>query len=184
MNSRLSRKYAEALYLAARERDSAAMLLEQLQVLAEPLRGELGRFLQSARLSKARIVETVSGLVEELFSGQDVQLLVNLLRLVVEKGRSALLPEIIDEYAARCDEEAGIERGEVTVAATLDPELLAELEADISRWRRQTVKLSQREDPALLGGFIVHLTGHRGSAQIDASLRNRLQQLQRQLLVE
>ncbi len=184
MNSRLSRKYAQALFLAARNRDCINPLGEQLELLAQAFTGELGRFLQSTRLSKARIIELTDTLMQELFTGQDIQLLVNLLQLVVEKGRTTLLPEIVTEYALLVDEEKGLERGHLQVATPLATELLDRLEKGVSRWRGHTVKLAQQVNPALLGGFVIQLSGKVGSIQIDASLLNSMQQLKKQLLAD
>lgn len=184
MNSRLSRKYAQALFLAARNRDCINPLGEQLELLAQAFTGELGRFLQSTRLSKARIIELTDTLMQELFTGQDIQLLVNLLQLVVEKGRTTLLPEIVTEYALLVDEEKRLERGHLQVATPLATELLDRLEKGVSRWRGHTVKLAQQVNPALLGGFVIQLSGKVGSIQIDASLLNSMQQLKKQLLAD
>jgi F-type H+-transporting ATPase subunit delta len=184
MNSRLSRTYARALFLAARDRDCVTSVLEQLQPLAEPLEGDLGRFLLSTSQSKASINKLTAELIRELFPDQDTELLVNLLQLTVEKGRTRLLPEIVQEYATLCDEEQGLERGQLKVAGTLSPELLAQLETGVSQWRGHNVKLEQEQDPDLIGGFVIRLSGRDGSAQIDASLRSTLQQLRNRLLAD
>ncbi len=184
MNSRLSRTYARALFLAARNRECITVVQEQLQVLAEPLQGDLGRFLQSTSQSKTSVMKLTAELVRELFPDQETELLINLLQLTVEKGRTQLLPEIVQEYATLCDEEQGLERGQLKVAAELSPELLAQLENGVSRWRGHNVKLEQEQDPDLIGGFVIQLSGRDGSAQIDASLRSALQQLKNKLLAD
>ena len=90
----------------------------------------------------------------------------------------------MQEYATLCDEEQGLERGQLKVATSLSAQSLSELEAGVSQWRGHDVKLEQVQDPDLIGGFIIQLSGRDGSAQIDASLRSTLQQLRNRLLAD
>jgi F-type H+-transporting ATPase subunit delta len=68
-------------------------------------------------------------------------------------------------------------RGEVTAEVTSAHELNADqvraLKAELKAAESRDVKLTQRVDPAILGGLIVKV----GSRMIDNSLRTKLQSL-------
>jgi ATP synthase F1 delta subunit len=66
---------------------------------------------------------------------------------------------------------------EITSAIELDPETTAKLSSEISERTGSKVKLATRVDPEILGGLVVRV----GNAILDASIRNRLEQLRRQV---
>ena len=174
----LSRTYAKALYAAAESAGQADAVLEQMLILEPALRGELAQFLSSPRVKREDKLQMVSRFLQELFPGQDLHLVENFFRLLLEKGRTMLLPEFPVHFRRFRDSRDGVERGEVIVAAPLLEEALSRLQDELSKVRGTRVLLHQKIDPDVLGGFKVNIRG----MQIDATLEQRLQMLKRQLL--
>ena len=66
---------------------------------------------------------------------------------------------------------------EVTSAVELDPELVGSIGARIGEQTGRTVELTSHVDPDVLGGIVLRV----GNFILDASIRNRLEQLRKQV---
>ena len=111
--------------------------------------------------------------VVELAGASDNEHATNLVRLLADNGRLALLPEIAAQYAAlRADVENTIDVT-VTSALPLTAEQSEKLQQALTRRLRRTVRLSATVDPSLIGGAIVRA----GDFVVDGSLRGRVERL-------
>ena len=102
----------------------------------------------------------------------------NLLRLLVQRGRIADLPQVAAEFRRLDNLRQGIAPARVVSAAPLEP---AEVKALIARLEQMTggqIELDQEVDPSLLGGLVVQV----GDRLIDGSVRGRLERLRNQLV--
>ena len=122
--------------------------------------------------------ETRSGIVKELF----VQLKPNkvveqMVLLLVAKGRTHELANIIKEYERLMDERSGIRNGTLRSAVELAADDVSQLENSISKKVGYRVKFKQEQDPNLLGGFVANVAGKT----YDSSLRTQLARLQAEL---
>jgi ATP synthase F1 delta subunit len=66
---------------------------------------------------------------------------------------------------------------EVTSAIALDSDTVASIGQRIGQQTGRQVDLSSRVDPDILGGIVLRV----GNAVLDASIRNRLNQLRKQV---
>ena len=105
----------------------------------------------------------------ELSEGADA-LVRNFLRLLAEKGRSARLPEIRDEFQALVDRAQGRVAVELTTAYELSDDEAAAIVGQIEQASGRTVEATRKVDPELIGGMILQA----GSLRVDASVRGRL----------
>jgi F-type H+-transporting ATPase subunit delta len=102
----------------------------------------------------------------------------NLLKLLVQRGRIEDLPRIAAEFRRLDNQRLGIAPARVVSAAPLEP---AEVKALIARLEQMTggqIELEQEVDPSLLGGLVVRV----GDRLIDGSVRGRLERLRNQLV--
>jgi len=104
-------------------------------------------------------------------------LLGRLLRLLLDKGRFAWLPQVVEAWRERADRQAGRVRATVRTALPLGPALLDEIRERLSRATGAEVIVVTSIDPTLLAGLVVEL----GGVVYDASLRSRLADLRRVL---
>jgi F-type H+-transporting ATPase subunit delta len=94
----------------------------------------------------------------------------NFLKLVASKRRLFLARAMVAAFRALVAEKKGIVAAEVTVAAPLsDKNRKAVLEA-LQTTAGQSIALTERVDPAIIGGLVVKM----GSKMIDASLKTKL----------
>jgi F-type H+-transporting ATPase subunit delta len=111
--------------------------------------------------------------VVELAGASDNEHATNLVRLLADNGRLALLPDIAAQYAALRAEVENTVDVTVTSALPLTAEQSEKLQQALTRRLRRTVRLSATVAPALIGGAIVRA----GDFVVDGSLRGRVERL-------
>jgi len=111
--------------------------------------------------------------VVELAGASSNEHATNLVRLLADNGRLALLPEIAAQYAALRAEVENTVDVTVTSALPLTTEQSDKLQQALTRRLRRTVRLSATVDPSLIGGAIVRA----GDFVVDGSLRGRVERL-------
>jgi len=168
----LAQVYARSLFEVAREHGKLDVLREQIGQFADALneRRELAVFFFSPYFTSK---EKQQGL-ERLLDGAD-QVLLNFLELLIENHRMPVIFRIRSEYERLWDEENKTLPVEITSAIALDEATTESLGATIGERTGRKVTLAARVDPEILGGIIVRV----GNSILDASIRNRLEQLRR-----
>jgi F-type H+-transporting ATPase subunit delta len=168
----LAQVYARALFEVAREQGKLDELRSQLGQFADALESDrqLAIFFFSPYFSTA---EKEQGL-ERMLEGADENFL-NFLHLLIEKHRMPVLFRIRAEYERLWDEENKVLPVEITSAIELDPATTENLGSTIGERTGRKVTLAARVDPEIIGGIVVRV----GNSILDASIRNRLEQLRR-----
>jgi F-type H+-transporting ATPase subunit delta len=168
----LAQVYARALFEVAREQGKLDELRDQLAQFADALESDrqLAIFFFSPYFSTA---EKEQGL-ERMLDGAD-ESFVNFLRLLIEKHRMPVLFRIRVEYQSLWDDANKVLPVEITSAIELDPATTENLGSTIGERTGRKVTLAARVDPEIIGGIIVRV----GNSILDASIRNRLEQLRR-----
>ncbi len=168
----LARVYARSLFAVAREQGRLDVLREQLGQFADALKEnrELALFFFSPYFSSAERQRSL----ERLLDGPD-EILINFLSLLIEKHRMPVIFRIREQYERLWDEENKTLPVEITSAIPLDESTTESLGRTIGERTGRKVTLAARVDADILGGIIVRV----GNSILDASIRNRLEQLRR-----
>jgi F-type H+-transporting ATPase subunit delta len=169
------RMYARALFEAAQEQgrleEVQAELDEFRRVVAEV--PELRSLLENPQLDP----QAKRAALADLLADAD-DLLRNFLLLLAEKGRAAQVSEIADELDALVAREQGRLSVELTTAFELSDEEADAILRKIEQFSGRTVEAERKVDPGLVGGIVLQA----GSMRIDASVKGRLERLQRALV--
>ena len=168
----LARVYGRSLFEVAREHAKLDELREQLGQFADALAGnrELAVFFFSPYFATVEKEQSLGGLLQ----GAD-PLLINFLRLLIEKHRMPVIFRIRAEYERLWEEEHRTLPVEITSAIALNEQTTESLGRTIGERAGRKVTLATRVDPEIIGGIIVRI----GNSILDASIRNRLEQLRR-----
>ncbi len=168
----LARVYGRSLFEVAREQGKLDELREQLAQFADALGGnhELAVFFFSPYFSTKEKQASLGGLLD----GADPTLL-NFLELLIENHRMPVIFRVRHEYERLWDEENKTLPVEITSAIALDEQTTESLGRTIGERAGRKVTLAARVDPDILGGIIIRV----GNSILDASIRNRLEQLRR-----
>jgi ATP synthase F1 delta subunit len=167
--------YARSLFEVAGEQDKLDEVREQLGQVADALDAnrDLATFFFSPYFSTQ---EKENGL-ESLLEGAEPALM-NFLRLLIENHRMPFIFRVRRDYDALWREERRLLPVQVTSAIELDPKTIAQIGEQIGASASREVQLTASVDPDILGGLILRV----GNSILDASVRNRLEQLRKQVV--
>jgi ATP synthase F1 delta subunit len=171
---KIAQVYARALFEVAREHGKLDEIREQLAQFAAALNEhrELAVFFFSPYFSQQEKQEAL----ERVIQGAD-PIFINFLNLLIEKHRMPVIFRIRDAFERLWEEENRTLPVEITSAIELDQGTIEKIAKQIGERTGRKVKLATRVDPEILGGLVVRV----GNAILDASIRNRLEQLRRQV---
>jgi F-type H+-transporting ATPase subunit delta len=170
----LAQVYGRSLFEVAREQDKLDLLREQLGQFADAVKDnhELQMFLFSPYFSTK---EKQAGL-EKMLDGADERLL-SFLELLIENHRMPVIFRVRREYERLWEQENRLLPVVLTSAVELDEQTTKSLSERIGERTGRTVTLTTRVEPDILGGIVVQV----GNSILDASIRNRLEQLRTQV---
>jgi ATP synthase F1 delta subunit len=168
----IARVYADALFGAAKGAGKLDAIREQLGQFADALEGnrDMSVYFFSPYFSSAEKKEGI----ERALSGAEPELL-NFLFVLVEKHRMPVIFRIrrqFDDLWAKENKRLAVT---VTSAVDLDPEIVERIGREIEQQTGQTVELESHVDDAVLGGLVLQV----GNMVLDASVRNRLEKLRK-----
>ncbi|MBC8368812.1 MAG: ATP synthase F1 subunit delta [Planctomycetes bacterium] len=167
-------RYGQALYGAAKSQSALDAVQSDMSLIQEVLRSEVGQALTDPRWSTAAKLEAIT----KAFSTGLHALTADLIKVLAQRERFELLPQLPAVFSALLDEHNGILRGQLEAASAVSDETLAAVEASLSQKTAKKVVLSASIDESLLGGICVTLAGIRydGSALGKLTrLRSRLE---------
>ncbi|MBQ3286573.1 MAG: ATP synthase F1 subunit delta [Firmicutes bacterium] len=174
--STIARRYAEALYEAAKDAGLPREIGEQLEQLLRVLKTD--RELDLAFRSPALTAHRRRQLLEECFQGELHPFVLNLCQLLWTKGRENSLPSVVTAYRQQLRRDAGLLTAEVISAANLTEEQLAPLRQALEKRFGQPVVIEMKVDRSLLGGVRVRV----GNTVLDGSVRGHLQAMRERML--
>ena len=170
-----ARRYAEAAFQLAARDDTYDAWVTDLAIVNQLVGDErVARIVSNPSVPRADREATL----DRLFAKRVSPLVLNLVRLLDQRGRLTLLPAIAAELTRLLDAMRGVVAATVTSAAPLEKDEVAEIAARLESMTGQTVKLATAVDPSLIGGLTVRV----GDRMIDASVRGRLERLRDQLV--
>jgi ATP synthase F1 delta subunit len=167
--------YARSLFEVAKEQDKLDVVREQLGAFATALNQT--RELQVFFFSPYFSTEEKEDGLERAVSDADPMVL-NFLKLLIQKHRTPAIFRIRANYDRMWEEENKLLPVQITSAVALDREIVEQLGDRIGEQTGRKVELSAQVEPDILGGIVVQV----GNSVLDASVRNRLEQLRRQVV--
>jgi F-type H+-transporting ATPase subunit delta len=171
-----ARRYAKALFMAAREASAAVAVGGELHAFADVIaeHPEVRDVLSRPWIKAADRRGMAVPLAERSGAGKLVR---DFAGLVAERGRIDHLPEIVAAYRALVDEDLGQARAAVRSAVAMAPEDKQRLGARLEEILGKRIIVQERVDQTLLGGFVAQV----GSLILDGSLDGQLARLRERL---
>jgi len=168
-----ARRYSQAVFNIARERKELDRWQSDLRKIASL--GEDAAFVALLENPKVRFEDKVGLLSERL--GDINPLALNLVYLLVTRGRLSMAGDIAGEYQRLLDSYRGIEQAEVITAIPLDDEDRQRLEEHLGAVVGKKVVLKLKVDSSLIGGIIARI----GDKLLDGSTHSKLMALRNEL---
>jgi ATP synthase F1 delta subunit len=170
----LATVYSRALFEAALEKGELDEVREQLGQVADAV--EESRDLQVFLFSPYFSTEEKKDGLRKAIDGATPEVQ-NFLELLAEKHRMPALFRIRRNFDKLWEQENKLLPVQVTSAVELDPQVVEHLGARIGEQTGRKVELTSEVDPDILGGIVLRV----GNSILDASIKNRLEQLRKQV---
>jgi F-type H+-transporting ATPase subunit delta len=167
--------YARALFEVATEQDKRDVVRDELGQFADAL-GE-SRELQTFFFSPYFSTEEKKEGLHKAVTDAD-EAVANFLELLLENHRMPVVFRVRREYDRLWREANRLLPVEITSAVELDPSIAERIGDEIGRQTGRTVELSSTIDPEVIGGIVLRV----GNSILDASIRNRLENLRKQVV--
>jgi F-type H+-transporting ATPase subunit delta len=169
------RRYAEAAFEVATRDKAVAKLRSELEtagaIIAEP---KVGHALANPSIPLEERTATAQATFGKIVSKP----VLNLITLMLRRGRIEQLPQLADEFRRLDNARQGITLATATSASPLNPDEVRELTVRMEQYTGGRIELDVKVDPSLLGGLVVQV----GDRLIDGSVRSRLERLRNQLV--
>ena len=166
--------YARSLFEVASERDALDDVRQQVGEFADAV--QENRDLQVFFFSPYFSTEEKKQALGTLLDGAD-EAVSNFLELLVEKHRMPAIFRIRRELDTLWEDANQLLPVTITSAVELDASTVEGIEKAIAEQTGRRVQTTANVDPDVLGGIVLRV----GNSILDASIRNRLEQLRRQV---
>lgn len=164
----IARPYAEALFQSSRsDLNGASQWLDGLAaVAANP---QLQQFADNPKVTDQQVYDLIAG-VSKVELPPAAQ---NFLRMVIENGRLAALPEVASQFRALKNAQSGSSDAVVYSAFPIPAAALGEVAQVLEKRFGRKLNVTVQEDPSLIGGIRVVV----GDEVLDTSVKARLEQM-------
>lgn len=171
----VARRYGKALFAIAEEKNQINQFQQELHLIVSALADnqKFAKLFLGKAISVSEKKELVQGLFGEQFSAE----ILNLLFLVLDKGREDYVTEISALFDELVNEAAGVVPVTVSTAIPLSEEELAKIAKTLQNKMQKPVNVTAGVDKTLLGGLKVQI----GNTVYDGSIAHQLEALRQQL---
>ena len=175
MSSKAGARYAKSLIDLSTEQNALEEIKNDMAFFEQVVddNSELEAILKNPIVP----LDKKSGILNDLFGSKVHQITNSFLKLVVNKGRSAILFDTAKQFIAQYNAIKGIVTAEVTSAIALTDVSKAEVVALVKKEiGANEVIVKEKVDEKLIGGFILKV----GDKQFDASIASGLNKLKKE----
>lgn len=134
---------------------------------------DLSEFLANPIMS----AESKKEVIDKVFSNETDALIVNFLKVLVDKNRFEAFDEVLDSYNKYLDEINNISRIEVTSAVKMSEDSENRLKIKLEEKLKKNVVLDLNINPDIIAGLIIKI----GDNVVDMSMKHKLQDLSKSI---
>jgi F-type H+-transporting ATPase subunit delta len=173
--SSAAKRYAQALFSLGKEQGTLDAWQSDLALLTTFARDDgIAAYLTNPSVTADKKLATL----ETAFDASVQPETRNLARMLVERRRTELIPEIREIFDDQVRAERGITVADVTTAEPLTDDEREFVRQKLASMTGNTIELALHVDPEIIGGIIVRI----GDQVIDGSVRNKLEKMRRRLV--
>lgn len=167
----IAKEYAEALFTLALEENNVDEIADGLSLVSDMLSENPGymAFLSAPSIPKDERSERF----EECFAGKIPDIVLRYALVMLSRGDIRLFAESEHEYNKLCFAARSVSDAVVRSAVPLTEAEMKKLTEKLEKLTGDTVRLTSRIDPSLLGGAVVEVDG----TVIDGSIKQRMREL-------
>lgn len=173
----LPTKYADALFLLAKEKNILQKTKEELNIIKDILNNNIS--LKSVIFHPGISKDEKKKIFIELFSRYISDFVIKFFKLLIDKKRERLTDDIINIFSEKVDEYNNIRKVIVETAYPLEPEKKEKLLNQLNKIMKAKVILNSITRDDMLGGIIIRDRLHLIDASVNQflnSMKNKLKE--------
>jgi F-type H+-transporting ATPase subunit delta len=169
------KRYANALFLAAKDKGSVGKVEKELKLVADALLATPA--LRSLLAHPSVDVTAKHKMMIEVFGKHVSELVLNMLLLLCDRRRSDIMVDLSAAYTQIAGRELGQAEATVIAAKPLSAQELTNVQTSFSKIIGKEIRLEQKIDAELLGGIRVRI----GDTLYDGSVAGKLARIGKEL---
>jgi F-type H+-transporting ATPase subunit delta len=174
--SSAAKRYAQAVFSLGKEQGTLDKWQGDLALLASMVDdSRIATYLTNPSISAESKIAALESAMQHWNVQPETR---NLARMLVERDRVNLVPEIREIFDDQLRAEHGIVVAQVTTAEPLGEDERELVQAKLESMTGKSVQLESRVDTDIIGGIIIRI----GDQVIDGSVRNKLEKLRSRLV--
>lgn len=175
-NKLVSERYAQALLELVSDNLSKEDILKELLDITESVigSGDLNKVMTSPVISD----DEKKNVISKLFENTTNKVILNFLKLLVDKNRFSMLESITKEYKNEINRLNNLLSINVTSAIDLTEDEKSAIKDKLSNILNKNIELEWATNPDIIAGLVFEV----GDNIIDNSLRHKLQDLSRNIM--
>ncbi len=169
-------RYAKSLLDLAREKKLVDVIYDDMLFFRQII--DENRLLGLVLKNPVVRAEKKAAIVNAVFGGKVNPMTMSFFDIIARKNREAIIDPIAEEYVRLYNQERGVQSATITTTMPLNDGLRDQIKGMVLKTTgAKSVELHEKVDPTLIGGYVLRM----GDEQLDASLRNQLNQVRMQL---
>ena len=173
LTSKVAKRYAQGLLDFTKETGEVALVYTEMKDVVKIMNEskELNRFFQTPFIDRKKKKAVAQEIFKNFSSASQ-----KIIQLVIHNGREVQLQNVAQEFINKVEDLEGVQRITLTSASALSEKNISEIlksTALINPSAKYDVKTII--NPEILGGYILRV----GDQQVDASIKSKLNQIQK-----
>ena len=172
----VSKVYGDALFEAARDCGQMDEIFEEVQSIGVILEenAELQKILGNPRVMR----EDKEQMIETIFRGRVSNEIVELMKLMIEKGRYSKIDSVFEYFIGLVKEEKKIGIAYIATAVELsEAQKEAVMQRLLQTTKYESFEMNYQVDASLIGGMVIRI----GDRVVDTSIKTKLYELSKSL---
>ena len=173
----IAERYADALVQIAREgKLTFEKISSDFSLIKEILKNssDLDEFLTNPVVS----IEKKKEIIDSVFQSEVDILVVNFLKVLIDKGRFSIFNEVLDAYNVALDSINNLSRVKVTSAVEMSTEAKDKLKIKLEEKLKKNVVFDLAVNADIIAGLVIQV----GDNVIDMSLKHKLEDLSKNIM--
>jgi ATP synthase, F1 delta subunit len=170
----IAKKYARALFNAARENGNIEKYYDELKGILNMLKNKR---IYKIITNRGIYIKQKMNFVDAILEGYDREV-INFLKLIISKHRESIFDEIFNEYNKLYMDYKGIINATLISAHPLDSDTLERIKSRLESNFNKKVYINSTVDESILGGLKILI----GNKVIDGSIKGKLETMLKNLV--
>jgi F-type H+-transporting ATPase subunit delta len=175
IDTKVSQRYAISLFQLAIEENKLDAIAADVDLIYGALKSH--KELRSVIMSPIFKSDVKLSVLDSIFTGKVSVETGNFIKVVVGKGREALLESICERFFALKNEHLGIANAEIKTAFKLSEAQIDEIKNKLSAILNKKINISVKIDKEIIGGFVARVD----DTVYDASVKHQLDIMRKEL---